>query len=191
MRHRLAGKKLNRDTHHRRALLRNLARELILHGSFTTTVAKAKAVQPLLDKLVTKAKAGALSQRRQVQAVLGSTQLTNQLVDKLAPTFKRHSGFTRIIKTSYQRGDNACQAKIEWVDLPSPTPIDHQPSKEDRATSSKSPSTKTVSPNQPKAKKSSPPKAAVPSFPDTNISQAKSAVAVTKPGIIRQKSGER
>lgn len=117
MRHRVAGKKLNRDSQHRRALSRNLVTSLVLHGSITTTRAKAQVVQPQVDKLVTQAKKGALHSRRMVESFFAKKALANALVDTIAPkTGKRTSGFTRQIPLGRRKGDDAFMVRLEWVD---------------------------------------------------------------------------
>ena len=117
MRHRVKGKQLNRDAQHRRALYKNLISALIINGEIKTTHAKAKAIQPNVDKLISTAKKGKLHHRRQVDAVLNRTKLVNKLVDEIAPnTGKRQSGFTRIVKIGKRRGDKAMMVRIELVD---------------------------------------------------------------------------
>jgi large subunit ribosomal protein L17 len=120
MRHRVSGKKLNRDYKQRRALYKNLISALIVHGSITTTEAKAKAIQSQVDKLFTKAKKGTVHHRRQIDAVLNQKSIVNQLVDERATDTHRTSGFTRILKLGYRRGDNALKVKLELVDQPAP-----------------------------------------------------------------------
>lgn len=120
MRHRVKGKKLNRQHNHRRALYRNLIIALIQHGQVKTTLAKAKAIQPEFDRLMSKAKDGSVHARRQIDTVLNQTKHVNTLVDVLAPLTKRDSGFTRIVRTGFRRGDNAALARLELVDQPKP-----------------------------------------------------------------------
>ena len=117
MRHRIAGKKLNRTTKHRNALLKNLAAQIIQYGEITTTVTKAKVIQPKIDKLITTAKKGTLHSRRQIESFFNKKPITNKLFDHLAPNLlSRTSGYTRITKLNYRRGDNTLLAKIELVD---------------------------------------------------------------------------
>ncbi|OGD55422.1 50S ribosomal protein L17 [Candidatus Beckwithbacteria bacterium RIFCSPLOWO2_02_FULL_47_23] len=117
MRHRLAGRKLGRNTHERRSLFRNLIRSLILTERIKTTVAKAKTIRPLVDKLMTQAKQGTLAGRRRVLAALVDRPVVDKLVKELAPrTGKRTSGFTRIQRLGRRLGDNSLMAIIEWVD---------------------------------------------------------------------------
>ena len=117
-RRRAHGSTLGRTTKQRKALYKGLLRDLIIHESITTTTAKAKAIRPLVDKLVTKAKKGTLHARRQVHAKLNHKQATNKLVDDIAKRSDRTSGHTTIQKLGLRPGDNASVAKISWVDKP-------------------------------------------------------------------------
>ncbi|MDP4030784.1 MAG: 50S ribosomal protein L17 [Patescibacteria group bacterium] len=117
MRHQLAGRKLGRNTHERRSLFKNLIRSLILNERIKTTVAKAKTIRPIVDKLMTQAKANTLAGRRRVLAVLVDRAAVDKLFKELAPrTAKRTSGFTRIRRLGQRRGDNSLLAQMEWVD---------------------------------------------------------------------------
>ena len=121
MKHRVAGKKLARSQSHRKALFRNLLSALILNGEIETTESKAKAVQPLFDRLVTKSKSSTLHDRRTVAAFLNKKQAVNKLVDEIAPRFKdRSGGFTRITRLGRRRGDDAMMVKLELVAKPKP-----------------------------------------------------------------------
>ncbi len=117
MRHRMKGKKLGRDTGHRKALFKNLINALILREEVKTTESKAKAVRGLIDKLITRGKAGTLHARRLVAAFLANKRAVNKLVDEIAPRFKtRPGGFTRIIRLGRRRGDDAMMVKLELVE---------------------------------------------------------------------------
>lgn len=117
MRHRLAGRKLGRNTHERRSLFRNLISSLILKERIKTSLAKAKTIKPLVDKLMTQAKKNTLAARRRVLAVLYDRQTVDKLFKELAPrTGKRFSGFTRIRRLGRRLGDNSLMAQMEWVD---------------------------------------------------------------------------
>jgi large subunit ribosomal protein L17 len=121
MRHRVVGKKLSRSRSHRKALFRNLISALILHGEIKTTESKAKAVQRLFDRLVTKGKGGTLHTRRVVAAFLNDRKAVNKLVDEIVPKFKtRQGGFTRVIRLGKRQGDDAMMAKLELVVKPEP-----------------------------------------------------------------------
>lgn len=119
MRHKVKGRKLGRDTKHRKALFKNLISALILRGQIKTTESKARAVRGLVDKLVTRGKAGTLHARRLIAAFLSNKQAVNKLVDDLAPRFKtRPGGFTRMIRLGRRRGDNATMVRLELVERP-------------------------------------------------------------------------
>lgn len=117
MRHRVNTKKMNRDTDHRKALLRNLSASLIIHGKVETTLAKAKFVKPYVEKLVTKARAGnSFDTLNKVNSKLRSNEALRKLFSDVAPSFeKRPGGYTRIVKLGYRDGDNAPMARIEFV----------------------------------------------------------------------------
>lgn len=122
MRHRVKSKKLNRDTHHRKALFRNLVRSLVEHGSITTTEIKAKEAKRIADKLIGKSKDSSLATRRELHSFFGKRDVVNTLVDQVGPTFtKQPSGFTKITKLGTRRGDNAQMAKLELVEKPEKT----------------------------------------------------------------------
>ena len=117
MRHRVGGRKLQRTSSHRAALFRNMAAALIKHEQITTTTAKAKELRPYVEKLITLAKKGGLSNRRLAHArLLDDTQL-RKLFDVLAERYaKREGGYTRIIKAGLRASDAAPIAIIELVD---------------------------------------------------------------------------
>ena len=117
MRHKMGGRKLQRTSSHRKALLRNMAQALIKHEQITTTVAKARELRPYTEKLITLAKHGGLSNRRLAFArLLDETQLT-KLFDVLAPRYAgREGGYTRIVKAGFRASDAAPIAVIELVD---------------------------------------------------------------------------
>ena len=117
MRHRVYGRTLGRDKDHRRALLRNLSRALILEGSIKTTLAKAKFVRPYVEKLVTKAKKSNPHSLRLVRSKLPDEKAIRVLFEEIAPKFlSRAGGYTRIVKLGFRQGDNAPLARIEWVE---------------------------------------------------------------------------
>ena len=117
MRHRVAGRKLQRTGSHRTAMFRNMAAALIKHEQITTTTAKAKELRPYVEKLITLAKKGGLSNRRLAHArLLDDAQLT-KLFDVLAERYAgRNGGYTRIIKAGIRASDAAPIAIIELVD---------------------------------------------------------------------------
>ena len=117
MRHRRAGKKLGRDSAHRKALYSSLAGALIEHGRIKTTVAKAKAVKPFTEQMITLGKRGDLHARRLALAELRSQDVVHQLFADVAPRFaERPGGYTRIVKLGPRPGDAAPMVYIELVD---------------------------------------------------------------------------
>jgi large subunit ribosomal protein L17 len=116
MRHGKAGVKLKRDIGARRALLRGLVTNVIEEERITTTLPKAKAARPLVDKLITLAKEDNLHARRQAAAFLLKRDAVEKLFDKLGPRFnQRAGGYTRIVKLGWRKGDGAETAKLELV----------------------------------------------------------------------------
>jgi large subunit ribosomal protein L17 len=117
VRHARTGKKLGRDSAHRKALYSNLAGALIEHGRIKTTVTKAKAVKPHVEQMITLGRRGDLHARRQATAFLRSRDVVHKLFAEVAPLFKdRPGGYTRIIKIGTRPGDSAEMAYIELVD---------------------------------------------------------------------------
>ena len=109
--------KLQRDASHRDAMLANLTLSLIDHTRIRTTLAKAKALRPVAEKLVTLGKRGTLHARRQAIAALRDKELVKKLFEEIAPASKdRQGGYTRITKLGQRRSDSAPMAFIEWVD---------------------------------------------------------------------------
>jgi len=116
LRHARTGKKLGRDSAHRKALYSNLAGALIEHGRIRTTVTKAKAVKPLAEQMITLGRRGDLHARRQATAFLRSRDVVHKLFDEVAPLFKdRPGGYTRIVKIGPRAGDSAEMAYLELV----------------------------------------------------------------------------
>ncbi|HEX5236660.1 MAG TPA: 50S ribosomal protein L17 [Silvibacterium sp.] len=116
MRHRNAGYKLGRNTSHRRAMLRNLVTSIILEDRVETTVTKAKAARPHVEKLITLGKKGDLHARRQALAYLQTREAVTRLFDTVAPRFgDRNGGYLRVVRTGFQRGDGAEKAFIELL----------------------------------------------------------------------------
>ena len=117
MRHRVGGRKLQRTSSHRAALFRNMAAALIKHEQITTTVAKAKELRPYVEKLVTLAKRGGLSNRRLAQSRLMDDAQLAKLFDVLAERYAgRNGGYCRVIKAGIRASDAAPMAVIELVD---------------------------------------------------------------------------
>ena len=134
MRHRKKTTKLGRTAEHRRALLANQTCSLIEHGRIQTTLAKAKAVRPVAEKMVTLAKRGGLHARRRALALLHNNSVRTvkavaKLFSEIAPrSGSRNGGYTRIVKLGPRASDSALMAFIEWVDLIGPEP---EPGKKD------------------------------------------------------------
>jgi large subunit ribosomal protein L17 len=109
--------KLQRDASHRKALLANLVCSLVEHRRIRTTLAKAKAVRPLAEKMVTLGKRGDLHARRQAVAALRQKEIVKKLFEEIAVASQdRNGGYTRITKLGQRRSDSAPMAYIEWVD---------------------------------------------------------------------------
>ncbi len=116
MRHRNAGFKLGRNTSHRRALLRNLVTSVLVEDRVETTVAKAKAVRPHVEKMITLGKKGDLHSRRQALSFLQTDRAVARLFDTVAPRYgDRQGGYLRIVRTGFQKGDGAETAFIELL----------------------------------------------------------------------------
>lgn len=117
MRHLKGGFKLGRKPAHRKALLRNLTGSLIERNRIQTTLAKAKAVQPIVERMVTLGKSGTLTDKRNALGYLYKRKTVQILFDEVAPRFMdRSGGFTRIIKTDFRKGDGAEMAILEFTD---------------------------------------------------------------------------
>ncbi len=118
MRHRKAGRKLNRTSSHRKAMFANMSAALIKHEQIKTTLPKAKELRPIVEKLITLGKRGDLHARRQALAKIGGdTVMVAKLFDVLGARYKdRQGGYTRVLKAGFRYGDNAPIAIIELVD---------------------------------------------------------------------------
>ncbi|MCB2054557.1 MAG: 50S ribosomal protein L17 [Geminicoccaceae bacterium] len=117
MRHRNAGRKLNRTASHRKAMFANMAQALVKHEQISTTLPKAKELRPVVEKLVTLAKRGDLHARRLLIARTRCARTAAKLIDTLGPRYDgRQGGYVRIMKAGFRYGDNAPMAVIEFVD---------------------------------------------------------------------------
>jgi len=117
MKHRIKGKKLNRTSSHRKALLKNMSQALIKHEQIVTTLVKAKTLKPYFDKLITIGKKGNLSARRQAISKVGDLKLVEKLFSILAKRYEtRNGGYSRVLKAGFRYGDAAPMAVIELVD---------------------------------------------------------------------------
>ena len=116
MRHRNAGFKLGRNTSHRRALLRNLTTSVLMEDRVETTVTKAKAVRPHVEKMITLGKKGDVHSRRQALSFLMTDKAVTRLFDTVAPRYgDRQGGYLRIIRTGFRQGDGGEKAFIELL----------------------------------------------------------------------------
>src|SRR6266571_5396756 len=141
MRHKVAGYKLGRTTSHRRSLLRNMVTSLIIEERIETTVPKAKALRPSIEKMITLGKRGDLAARRQAASYLLTDEAVRKLFDTIGPRFgDRNGGYTRIVRTAWQKGDGADKAFIEL--LGSEQVLDEKRQKRAEARSKKAEETK-------------------------------------------------
>jgi len=116
MRHRNAGYKLGRNTSHRRALLRNLTTSVLMEDRVETTLTKAKAVRPLVEKMITLGKKGDLASRRQALSFLMTDKSVTRLFEIVAERYKdRQGGYLRIVRTGFRKGDGGEKAFIELL----------------------------------------------------------------------------
>lgn len=150
MKHSYFGRKFSRTKNERKQLFRNLARDLFLHGQIRTTLAKAKAIQPFVEKMITKAKKGGDWQKRLVAQHIGDHAIVTLLWQEAQTRFmNRSSGFTRIVKLGQRVGDGGEEVIISFVDSQVPKPVAEK-NKEEKA-SQTSATEKTVP--KPKKKK--------------------------------------
>ncbi|MDP7343835.1 MAG: 50S ribosomal protein L17 [Alphaproteobacteria bacterium] len=117
MRHRNSGRKLNRNSTHRRAMFRNMATALLKHEQIKTTLPKAKELRPVVERMITLGKRGSLHSRRQALSYLQDEKIVRKLFDGLAERYEnRAGGYTRVLKAGFRYGDSAPMAYIELVD---------------------------------------------------------------------------
>lgn len=117
MRKRVYGRRLSRDTNERKALFRSMATSLITYGKIDTTEAKAKAVRPWVEKLVTRSKVDSLHVRRRLLGEIPSPSIVEKLISSVGPVFaSRPGGYTRIIKMGPRIGDSAPMVRLEFVE---------------------------------------------------------------------------
>jgi large subunit ribosomal protein L17 len=132
MRHQKNTVRLGRKAEHRKALLANQVCSLIEHRRIKTTLAKAKAVRPLAERMVTLGKDGSIHARRTAFATLRQKDAVKKLFDEIAPASgERNGGYTRIIRLGQRQSDSAFMALIEWVD--SPITVEEKPAEEKKA----------------------------------------------------------
>jgi len=116
MRHQVAGRKFNRDANHRKSLIVNLVRGFVLSGHLTTSIAKAKTVRPIADKMIHKAVVGGLANKRMVHRFFGKREVVNVLFDQIAPVMKdRTSGYTKLTNLGHRKGDDVEVVRLELI----------------------------------------------------------------------------
>jgi large subunit ribosomal protein L17 len=117
MKHGIKGRKLSRNSAHRKSLMRNLSLAFINHEIITTTLPKAKELRPYIEKVITLSKKDSLTNRRLATSILGNQQIIEKLFGKIGPLVqKRNGGYTRIMKFGFRTGDKAPMAILELVD---------------------------------------------------------------------------
>jgi len=139
MRHRYYGKKLSRGRDERRRLFSGLLRDLFLHNGIRTTLTRAQAVHPMIDSLITKAKAGTVNAHHSVMKVLSDKKATDVVMTSAKTRFaKRTSGYARIYKMGPRRGDGAEEVLIQFVDVEVPeAPVAHKKTEEKKTAQKK------------------------------------------------------
>ena len=119
MRHRQSGRKLNRNSSHRKAMFSNMAADLMRHEVISTTLPKAKELRRVAEPLITMAKSDTVHKRRLAFARLGDREVVTKLFNELGPRYQnRPGGYLRILKTGFRAGDKAPMALVELVDRP-------------------------------------------------------------------------
>jgi len=117
MRHKIRGRKLNRNSSHRKALFRNMCNSLFEYEAIKTTLPKAKEIKPLAEKIITIAKNDNLANRRRIISITNDVKITNKLFLEIGKIFKdRKGGYLKILKTGFRTGDKAPMAIIELVE---------------------------------------------------------------------------
>jgi large subunit ribosomal protein L17 len=164
MRHQKKTVRLGRKAEHRKALLANQVCNLIEHQRIKTTLAKAKAVRPLAEKMVTLGKNGSIHARRTAFSTLRHKDAVKKLFDEIAPrSTERNGGYTRIVRLGQRKSDSASMAFIEWVDAA--VVVEEQPAEEKKAKKKEpkaEPKQKETKPEEPKAKEKESPAAEEP-----------------------------
>lgn len=164
MRHQKKTVKLGRKAEHRKALLANQVCSLIEHQRIKTTLAKAKAVRPLAEKMVTLGKNGSIHARRTAFSTLRHKDAVKKLFDEIAPrSTERNGGYTRIVRLGQRKSDSASMAFIEWVDAA--VVVEEKPAEEKKAKKKEAkaePKQKETKREEPKAKEKEAPAAEEP-----------------------------
>jgi large subunit ribosomal protein L17 len=117
MRHRKSGRQLNRNSSHRKAMFKNMANSLLLHGTIKTTLPKAKELRRVVEPLITRAKSDSVANRRHIFSNLRDGAMVAKLFTKIGPFYKdRPGGYVRILKAGFRTGDKAPMALVQLVD---------------------------------------------------------------------------
>jgi len=159
MKHRIAGRRLDRTTEHRTAMFKNMVTSLLRHERIETTTPKAKELKRIADKVITLAKKGSPHARRQAYRQVRDVEVLNKLFETIGPRFaKRPGGYTRIVKIGRRAGDNAEVAMIELVErTPAEAPAEKKDEKAEKkakpAAEKKAPAEKAQSAKKPKKEK--------------------------------------
>jgi large subunit ribosomal protein L17 len=161
MYHNIAGRKLGRKADHKKALMKNLVTSLIVHERIETTVAKAKELKMLADKMITLGKKGDVAAVRLASAKVQTKEALGKLFKDLAPRFTtRNGGYTRVLKYRNRRGDGAPTAIIEWVEKADVKAAPEKKATEKKAAPKKEASKKATAEKKPAAKRAPKKKAA-------------------------------
>ncbi len=117
MRHKVSGRKFGRERDHRRLMLKNLVTSLVEHGRINTTLAKAKEIRGIAERIITYGKKDSVHHRRLTFKVLNNRTLVKKVFEELAPMYtERNGGYTRVLKNGFRKGDSAPMAIIEFVE---------------------------------------------------------------------------
>ena len=119
MRHRKSGRKLNRNSSHRKAMFKNMASSMVKHEVIKTTLPKAKELRRVIEPLITVSKVDSVANRRLAMARTGDKEVVGKLFNELGPRYEaRPGGYIRILKCGFRTGDKAPMAYVEFVDRP-------------------------------------------------------------------------
>ena len=130
MQHRKSGKKLGRTISHRRAMFRNLVRALVISEKIVTTQSKAKAIKPIIEKLITIARTNNLTQHRRIAIWIPDKKLSKKLMETIAPRYAaRSGGYVRMVKLGFRAGDTAPMVRLELIGFESSIEVKSSESK--------------------------------------------------------------
>jgi large subunit ribosomal protein L17 len=138
MKHGIKGRKLSRNSAHRKALFRNMSISLLKHEAIKTTLPKAKELRPFVEKVITLAKKDTLANRRLAISILGNQEIAEKLFKEIGPRIaSRNGGYTRILKFGFRTGDKAPMALMELVDRVAETTLAEEPNEKSRESAAK------------------------------------------------------